>query len=343
MLPMMSTRPNSDCARSTSASTSARFVTSMRCTTAVPPSALISSAVACAPASSMSPPTIVAPASAEHPRGRLADAAPDAGEHRHLAREVEQVLHAATVHPSVTADDPSRGAYVIGPAVGACGADTAQNGGAWPLCSRSARGSATSTSSRTSPRSAAGSSRSCRRACCRSCPATSRWSPASTSPTSQDEPRSHTPPHRRHDRAVHRRVRHGVRRARAHRVGPRAARCATTRTCSRGSRARSCSRWRCSSSARCSCARRGCTRRSDSIRSSAGSASRRRSSPASRSVSVGRRASGRSSDRSSASPRTQDRVWAGGTLLVAYSLGLGLPFLVDRPRARPRRRRARAG
>ena len=31
---------------------------------------------------------------------------------------------------------------------------------------------------------------------------------------------------------------------------------------------------------------------------------------------------------------TQQRVWAGGTLLAVYSIGLGLPFLVTRPRAR---------
>ena len=42
-------------------------------------------------ASSMSPPTIVAPAPGEHVRGRLADAARDAGEHRDLAREVEEI------------------------------------------------------------------------------------------------------------------------------------------------------------------------------------------------------------------------------------------------------------
>ena len=78
-------------------------------------------------------------------------------------------------------------------------------------------------------------------------------------------------------------------------------------------------------------------------RSSAGSATRRRSSRASRSASAGRRASARSSARSSASPRTQHRVWAGATLLAVYSLGLGLPFLVTGLALGRRQRRARLG
>ena len=50
----------------------------------------------------------------EHARGRLADPAPDAGEHRDPAREVEQILHAGSRHSPSTVGRIAivgRGAY----------------------------------------------------------------------------------------------------------------------------------------------------------------------------------------------------------------------------------------
>ena len=66
-------------------------------------------------------------------------------------------------------------------------------------------------------------------------------------------------------------------------------------------------------------------------------------SRARRSGSAGRRASARSSVRSSASRRSQQRVWAGASLLAVYSIGLGLPFLVTGLALEPRRPARSAG
>ena len=166
-------------------------------------------------------------------------------------------------------------------------------------------------------RSAAGSSRSCRRACCRSCPATSRWSPASTS---------------RRSKTARRRTRAGSwarpclfiagfgtvfvllgLTAVGHR--PTAAR--PSGDCSRASRARSCSRWRCSSLGSMFL-RAPWLYQEKRFHPDLGryGVATPLWSRARRSASAGRRASARSSARSSASPRSQQRVWAGGTLLA---------------------------
>ena len=186
-------------------------------------------------------------------------------------------------------------------------------------------------------------SRSCRRACCRSCPATCRWSPASTSSTLEDDAPVHTrrivgttalfiagfgsvfvllgltaasigQPLRDHQSAAHADLGHDH--ARDGAVPPRLAvpaRAVAVPGEAIPSRPRPLRRRRC------------------------------RSSRAPRSDSVGRRASARSSVRSSASPRSQQRVWAGGTLLAGVLARARAAVPRDRARARPRRAARSAG
>src|SRR5918994_1466907 len=110
MLPMTSTRPYSPAARSTSASTSARFVTSVRNGSAVPPREPISSAVAWAPFSSMSPSTTVAPApertnAVARPRPLAAPVSTPTRADRSNASSMPDVAATSAIH--VSFDTPS--------------------------------------------------------------------------------------------------------------------------------------------------------------------------------------------------------------------------------------------
>ena len=136
-------------------------------------------------------------------------------------------------------------------------------------------------------------------------------------------------PHRHHDGVVRRRLRHRCSSRSACRRRGSVSCSAITRPRSRACRARSCSRWRCSCSVRCSCARRGCTRRSGFIRSSVASATPRPRSRAWPSASAGRRASDRSSARSSASPRISTACGRAERCWPSTRSGLGLPFLLS--------------